>query len=156
VALVHDGAEMRRPEKLPTIVECPSALAHLRVCAQDMNTNCGRCEKCLRTMIPLRVLGVEGPFPPFRGLRAIRKMRIDNNIEKIFLAANVAFAQQSRDRPCKRLWGPACAATNAGNCSGKRTGCWGRISPADPPTKTSHAVGLALDQHNSGGYVTLS
>jgi hypothetical protein len=72
--VVHDGAEATRVDKLRRVVENEAALANLLVCADDPNVNCGRCEKCLRTMIPLRLLGIDhGPFPPLPPAKAIRK-----------------------------------------------------------------------------------
>jgi hypothetical protein len=71
---IHDGCEARRTDKVRRVAECDAALANLRVCTEDMNVNCGRCEKCLRTMIPLKLLGVDqGPFPPLPSPRTIRK-----------------------------------------------------------------------------------
>jgi len=96
VEIVHDGAEARRVDKLRTIAGCAPALANLTVCSEQMNSNCGRCEKCLRTMIPLRLLGVDGPFPAFPPLKAIRKMRIEPTAAA-FLVENAGLAQQARE-----------------------------------------------------------
>jgi len=86
VQIVHEGAEARRVDKIARIAEDGSALANLRVCFDDMNRNCGRCSKCLRTTIPLELLGVSGgPFPPLPPLKAIRKLRIASDIESVFL-----------------------------------------------------------------------
>jgi hypothetical protein len=57
--LVHDGAETTRIVKTIDWI-CPSdlALQALRVCLKpDDEYNCGRCEKCLRTMIGLYLGG---------------------------------------------------------------------------------------------------
>ncbi len=65
VEIVHDGAGVRRIEKLARIIGRQAAVDNLRVCASDMNVNCGRCGKCLQTMIPLKLMGVRNaPFPP--------------------------------------------------------------------------------------------
>ncbi|HSI81394.1 MAG TPA: hypothetical protein VK919_12180 [Solirubrobacterales bacterium] len=58
VELVHDGA-VTRVEKLSVIRDSEVALANLRVCFQvgADQLNCGRCEKCLRTMVGLRIVG---------------------------------------------------------------------------------------------------
>lgn len=55
----HDGCEARRPERVAYISKHESALKWLRVChrSPDNRQNCGRCEKCLRTMINLRAAG---------------------------------------------------------------------------------------------------
>lgn len=90
VNIVHEGAEARRLDKIVLIARDGQALANLRVCFDDMNRNCGRCAKCLRTMIPLRLMGVSSaPFPPLPPLGRIRKMSIANDIELIFLKENI-------------------------------------------------------------------
>ena len=58
---IHDGTETTRIEKvISQIAESPLALEHLRVCfANEPDSyNCGKCDKCLRTMINLYVAGV--------------------------------------------------------------------------------------------------
>jgi hypothetical protein len=66
---VHDGTEATRLDKvISQIAGSPLALEHLRVCfANEKGAyNCGRCDKCLRTMINLYVAGVlekSGTFP---------------------------------------------------------------------------------------------
>jgi hypothetical protein len=54
---VHDGCEANRVEKVGLLSDCDIALKNLRVCWKNHNSayNCGRCEKCLRTMINLKV-----------------------------------------------------------------------------------------------------
>lgn len=58
--LVHDGFEANRYEKTAFVAASDAALRFLRVCNRSTGSivNCGRCEKCLRTMVALRVLGV--------------------------------------------------------------------------------------------------
>lgn len=66
---IHDGAEATRLAKvISQIARSPLALEHLRVCfANEKGAyNCGRCDKCLRTMINLYVAGAlekAGTFP---------------------------------------------------------------------------------------------
>jgi hypothetical protein len=68
-AFVHDGTEATRLEKVTwQIARSPLALGHLRVCFENEPGayNCGRCDKCLRTMMNLYVAGVleqSGTFP---------------------------------------------------------------------------------------------
>jgi len=74
VEIVHDGAEAGRVEKLTAVAACEPALANLVVCIDEMNGNCGRCEKCLRTMVALASLGVRAPlFPELPPLKSIRR-----------------------------------------------------------------------------------
>jgi hypothetical protein len=66
---VHDGTEATRINKvLWQVAKSPVALQHLRVCFANEKEayNCGKCDKCLRTMINLYVAGVlekSGTFP---------------------------------------------------------------------------------------------
>ena len=57
--LEHDAIEVPRPAKIARIAQDPTAMEHLRVCWQNRDGayNCGRCEKCLRTMLALRAVG---------------------------------------------------------------------------------------------------
>ena len=57
---VHDGTEATRINKvISQIAQSPIALDHLRVCYQNEKGayNCGRCDKCLRTMVNLYIAG---------------------------------------------------------------------------------------------------
>jgi hypothetical protein len=78
--IVHDGAEARRARKIALITSHPVALAHLRVCWQ-LDTpayNCGRCEKCLRTMIGLHIaqaLDRAASFPGRIDTAAVRRIQ---------------------------------------------------------------------------------
>lgn len=60
LSFVHHGCEANRLEKVRFIVRYPIVLETLRVCFMNPNNeyNCGRCEKCLRTMICLYIAGV--------------------------------------------------------------------------------------------------
>jgi hypothetical protein len=51
--VLHDGAGYSRSEKAQCIAEWTEGIANLRVCLTNVNPhllNCGRCEKCVRTM----------------------------------------------------------------------------------------------------------
>ena len=99
VEIIHDGAEVRRVDKVVQLAENPLALANLQVCAHEVARNCGRCEKCLRTMIPLKLVGVSTPaFPPMPPLREIKKIHIANEIEMIFFRENYDLATRAGDR----------------------------------------------------------
>jgi hypothetical protein len=59
-AIVHDGAEVDRAGKIERLVgRHPLALEHLRVCTKVNGgiEQCGRCSKCLRTMLVLTIMG---------------------------------------------------------------------------------------------------
>ena len=54
--VIHDGAAYSRLQKVQLIAPSPVALAALRVCWRGQSDrNCGKCEKCLRTMIALEL-----------------------------------------------------------------------------------------------------
>jgi hypothetical protein len=96
--IIHDGSEARRVDKVIKIAEHCQALANLRVCFHDMNVNCGKCQKCLRTMIPLKLLGAATvAFPPLPPTGVIRKMRIAGDIELNFFQDNLDLAMLSED-----------------------------------------------------------
>jgi hypothetical protein len=60
VEVRHDGLRLSRIEKTAFIAEWDAALAVLQCCLQPEVTgkiNCGRCAKCIRTMVQLAALG---------------------------------------------------------------------------------------------------
>ncbi len=68
VSIVHDGAEASRAEKLTLVANDPAALRFLRVCWKNPGDayNCGHCEKCIRTMIGLELVGALGGCAAFK------------------------------------------------------------------------------------------
>ena len=75
LAIEHLAAGVTRFEKIATIVGEPLVQRHLRVCWQTGGhaANCGRCEKCVRTMLAIEACGYLGRFAGFdhgRGLVA--------------------------------------------------------------------------------------
>lgn len=59
VTVLHDGLPVTRLDKITALAGKRAFLDNLRVCWEnpDGAYNCGRCEKCLRTMVSLRVVG---------------------------------------------------------------------------------------------------
>jgi hypothetical protein len=88
----HDGCEARRTDKIQYIAraDVPSVLDNLRVCATDQVTdayNCGKCEKCVRTMIGLHVcgaLGRCGALPHEIDVDAVRGLPINSPFQRMF------------------------------------------------------------------------
>lgn len=65
-AIVHDGAEATRLQKVRFLADHPVALETLKVCYEaDTEFNCGRCQKCLVTMTALHIAGVLDSCPTF-------------------------------------------------------------------------------------------
>lgn len=98
LSVVHDGAEANRVEKTRAIALDPSAQKHLQVCWQKTGKyNCGKCEKCLRTKIALKLTGALSDFETFDSelsLDEIRRMKIRNASDLSFVLENLAFAEK--------------------------------------------------------------
>lgn len=58
--IVHDACAARRMNKVESLAREPLFLRHVRVCWErvDGMSNCCQCEKCLRTMTSLSIIGV--------------------------------------------------------------------------------------------------
>lgn len=84
MAIDHHGLEMSRLAKTAIVAEWPVALDHVNVCVSpnSVGENCGRCEKCLRTMLALLALGKLNATAAFlrRDLRAedLTDLKIEN------------------------------------------------------------------------------
>jgi hypothetical protein len=64
--VIHDGSLFTRFQKAQLVSTSPVALSVIRVCWRSQSDhNCGRCEKCLRTMIALDLCGVLDQAPTF-------------------------------------------------------------------------------------------
>jgi len=64
-AIVNDGAGFTRPQKVRALAQWSEGLRHLRVCARlehgTADHTCGRCEKCRRTILCFRSVGLSLP-----------------------------------------------------------------------------------------------
>jgi hypothetical protein len=87
---VHDGCEASRLDKVAFIAQHEVALENLRVCWKNSDGayNCGRCEKCMRTMIGLYVVGAldrcttfDRPLDPKR----VRRMVVPDAHRRTYL-----------------------------------------------------------------------
>jgi hypothetical protein len=96
--LVHDGCEATRSERVARIARNPTALRWLRVCWEgpDGAQNCGRCEKCVRTMIALRLAGALERCPTFArplDLDAVARLRLGTLDERAYAEDNLRAAE---------------------------------------------------------------
>jgi hypothetical protein len=68
--LVIDGGAIDRHRKVKRVVRAPLALETLRVCwaSHEPAYNCGRCAKCVRTMVELASVGALASCPTFPAL----------------------------------------------------------------------------------------
>lgn len=89
IDLVHDGCEAYRVEKVAKVAQSDAALSVLRVCwhtikKQGEAYNCGRCEKCTRTMMDLRVAGALERCPTFNRPLTLDSLRMLDMRSKSF------------------------------------------------------------------------
>lgn len=88
---VHDGCDVSRSEKVAALSTHEIALDSLRVCWQPTardTLNCGGCEKCVRTMINLRLAGALDRCRTFAEpltTRLIRRALIKSTLDDPFL-----------------------------------------------------------------------
>ncbi len=91
-AIVHYGADSIRVDKLRLVLSHEIVLKTLRVCWQekaeaDDYMNCGKCEKCIRTMVDLRAAGAPPPYPSFAeqlDLTRVRNLVLPRYGERVF------------------------------------------------------------------------
>ncbi len=99
VRIVHDGAEAARVEKIAGLLaQEPLAMQHLRVCTENDGgpDNCGRCSKCMRTMLTLHLLGrldSAPTFPPALPRDFARRLRHDDENDVSFIRENLELAR---------------------------------------------------------------
>ncbi len=69
----HDGVQLSRLQKTAIVSEWAAAMSILQCCLQNEGIpeaiNCGRCGKCLRTMVQLAALGKLEMTPTFPHVR---------------------------------------------------------------------------------------
>ena len=94
---VHDEI-VGRLHKTLTIARHPEFLGNLHVCWDQAGENCGVCSKCVRTMMGLRLAGVEGPFPGVLTPKLLQDMASCTEYEyvvELVVAAHAAGDRQS-------------------------------------------------------------
>lgn len=77
----HENAALSRLEKTQLVGEWEVALKHLRVCNEkdsysQGNYNCGKCEKCVRTMTAFLSLGLLEQIPTFKEKNVTKKQLV--------------------------------------------------------------------------------
>ena len=95
VGFVHDGCEATRVEKVAAISKSEVAMSTLRVCWRnpDGAYNCGRCDKCLRTMVNLHLaaaLGRCSTLPGALNLKDLARTRFRTNTAGLMLTKTFA------------------------------------------------------------------
>jgi hypothetical protein len=97
--IIHYGSEYRRTEKITFLAKHKIALDNLHVCyAEQSGKNCGKCEKCLRTMVALELihkLNEATSFPRHADLlSAYLKVGLSSRGSRIFAGEIAALASQ--------------------------------------------------------------
>lgn len=92
----HDGAHLSRVDKTMQIAGELAVHDHLRVCLSKRTTyNCGKCAKCLRTMIGLELaggLGDSNVFPRTLDLDAVRELELTTHSQVVFVHQIIEYA----------------------------------------------------------------
>ncbi len=92
IKIVHYGDQYSRDEKLRQIADNPLLSKHLRVCQKNLTNefdlalghlNCGTCDKCLRTLIPIMQTVGDIPLVCFKNT-----INLDKHINKIVAVDN--------------------------------------------------------------------
>ncbi len=99
-SIVHDGAAFSRSEKIAVIAQDPVATRAVKVCwdAADLSTNCGTCEKCVRTWLNFKAVGVDNPscFAGEITPDQIRRIRFSNESQRAGFRSILAYAEGHR------------------------------------------------------------
>jgi len=102
-SIVHDGSGFSRNEKVQLVATWPEAMQYLRVCweGEERDRNCGVCEKCIRTILNFRVMGVGLPASfkhdvSDRQISNLRGLGPDENydLKKIYKQARAVSLQE--------------------------------------------------------------
>jgi hypothetical protein len=98
-AIIHDGSDCCRADKVLSIAESEVVQRHLRVCWLNLDGkyNCERCEKCLRTMVVLRIAGVLDKCQSFEralDLSELANLRIATDNEESWINENLRTARR--------------------------------------------------------------
>ena len=102
--LIVDGCQYRRVDKLKNIVDWDIARKYLNVCWQYTpdGSNCGNCGKCLRTLLPLEIMGKLDDFAAVFDIEKYRELSFRYKIHCLknygkdpFETENVDFAREN-------------------------------------------------------------
>lgn len=99
--IMHDGCEAGRVEKVARVATCDQAMKALRVCWENRDEayNCGRCEKCLRTMVSLHVVGAFArcrTFPRPLELWRVARIRTTDAVVRGYVEENLRAIERAQ------------------------------------------------------------
>ena len=103
--LRHDGLEITRLEKVRELAQYDIALQTLRVCWRNPGEvyNCGWCEKCLRTMVALQIVGAYERCTTFRGPIIPKRLSQVRFLDEVF----VHYIEENMEVLKKQPWNKA-------------------------------------------------
>jgi polysaccharide pyruvyl transferase WcaK-like protein len=137
--IVADGGRHSRMDRLRRVVEDPIACSSLRVCWEnpDRTYNCGRCQKCLMTLIPLEAIGARErvtSFPPEFDLdpKSLAKLAIPNLVSLSYWEDMLDAAREAERGDLEAALAPVLAKARAG--LGLPRDFRRRHLPGPPPT----------------------
>jgi hypothetical protein len=104
VEIVHDGFDVRRVDKVGVVARSDVALDTLQVCLDPNRRahNCGRCEKCIRTMVSLHLAGALDrcrTFPEPLDFNRVAEVRMGEGWERDFMRENLDLAMERGEDP---------------------------------------------------------
>ncbi len=112
--LIVDGCQYRRVDKLQNISDWEIAQKYLNVCwgRVENAANCGRCPKCLRTLLPLEILGKLDKFSRVFNIEqykmnsfAYKSHCLQNYGKDPFATENIDFAKEHNFPMPKKIEG---------------------------------------------------
>lgn len=93
-SVIHDGANVRRPEKVRKLLTHQGVADNLRVCWKDNVGNCGHCPKCIRTMLDIRLCkGKSVALPPLDNLKLLKTLKLSDERGLEFLESSMMLAR---------------------------------------------------------------
>lgn len=99
--IIHHGASLTRTEKVREIAQWPEAKQYLRVCMigkkDEVDRNCGVCQKCVRTILNFRVVGagLPGCFEKDATDEQIARLRVMDPLQLAELQRILTFAKSA-------------------------------------------------------------
>ncbi len=83
--VVHEGYEATRIDKLRRIAQSAFALSKVRVCWENRSNhyNCGECEKCIRTMLAMRIAGCLNEASTFARPFEMKSLKVIDRFDEV-------------------------------------------------------------------------
>lgn len=106
-AIVHDGAAYNRLEKIRRLASWDEATENLRVCLREPrhDRNCGRCRKCLLTLLEFHVLGIEPRcFDAKPSAETVVAFAGSFSSHPVYVAEMQAIVEEARRRRMHEQW----------------------------------------------------